>query len=243
MHLIKVNAINSTNSYGREMFKKNPSMSPTCILAERQLQGRGQRGTHWYSRPGQNLTFSIIFPKPPVSLNQQFLLSAVTSIGLIKGLRELNIPKLKVKWPNDIMAANYKIGGVLIENVVSDGKLSATIIGIGLNVNQTDFERLPKASSLKLISGNSFEPEEVLNAILSPLEEQLNNLATDPKKYILQDYQKLMFRKDIASTFQSPDGRFFAGVINGVSSNGKLMIEVEDEGVKEFDLKEVKLCF
>ena len=244
MHLIKVNAINSTNSLAREMFRENPRMAASCIVAEEQLEGRGQRGTSWNSHRGQNLTFSILWPDPNISLVRQFLLSAVVSTGILHSLKKFNVPKLKVKWPNDIMAANYKVAGILIENVVADGKIAASILGVGLNVNQTDFDGLPSAGSLKLLTGQNFSREEVLDAVLTSLESALTQMEDLNSEEILRKYESHLFRIGQPSTFQLPDLTMFPGIIEGVSPEGKLRVRTEDgEELQEFDLKEIKLCF
>ena len=243
MHLIKVNAINSTNSFGREMFRANPMMPATCIVAEKQLQGRGQRGTIWESIPGQNLTFSVVYPKPGIPPGHQFLLSATVATSIVRTLASFNLPKLKVKWPNDIMSANSKIGGILIENVITEGKVVASIIGIGLNVNQTNFEGLPFAGSMKTASGIQFNTQEVLELLLKDLEKDLDELSGKNSEEILKAYKKHLFRKQIPSTFQLPDATYFSGMIVDVFLNGKLLVKTEDDLLKEYDLKEIKLCY
>lgn len=243
MHLIKVNAINSTNTYAREMFKENPDLAATCVVAEQQLEGRGQRGTSWSSNAGQNLTFSVFYPRPGLPASHQFLLSSVVAVSLVKRLATFGIPRLMVKWPNDIMAANSKIGGILIENILGDGKMIGSIIGVGLNVNQTDFEGLPSAGSLKLATGHHFDRDEVLHHLLESLEAALKGLAQRRPQEILEDYRQHLFRYRIPSTFQLPDLSLFTGMIEDVSLNGKLCIRNADQQLQEFDLKEVKLCF
>ncbi len=243
MHHIKVNAINSTNSFAREMLREKSLLPATCITAREQLQGRGQRGTTWTTQPGQNLTFSIIWPKPAISLANQFLLSAVVSTAIVECLEAMNVPRLKVKWPNDIMAANLKIAGILIENIITEGKLSASIIGVGLNVNQTDFTHLPAAASMKLVCGRHFDLEEVQDTLLSYLENALQNMADVRSDNILKRYKERLFRKNVPSTFQLPDTTLFTGIIEDISQNGKLLVRREDDALQEFDLKEIKLCF
>lgn len=243
MHLIKVDAINSTNSFARQMFKETPEMSTTCIVARQQLEGRGQRGTSWLSQPGQNLTFSLIFPNPRVSPSCQFLLSASVSTAVVEALNIFEIPKLKVKWPNDIMTANYKIGGILIENVITEGALAATIIGVGLNVNQTTFPDLPAAGSLKLAAGRDFDLDEVLARITTLLEQELENVRDSRSEEILRLYKNHLFRINIPSTFELPDKTLLTGIIEDVGLNGKLKVKIKDDLFKEFDLKEIQLCY
>ncbi|GAB2767417.1 biotin--[acetyl-CoA-carboxylase] ligase [Salinimicrobium soli] len=243
MHLIKVNAINSTNSFAREMFRDNPGMSATCVIAKKQLLGRGQRGTTWDSEEGKNLTFSVIFPKPQILPGSQFVLSAAVATSLVKALEKFDLPKLKVKWPNDIMSANLKIGGILIENVISEGKVAATVIGVGLNVNQEEFIGLPGAGSMNSVSGKYFDLDKVLDQLLEVLEESLYALNSCSSEAVLKEYKKHLFRMQIPSTFQLPDESYFTGMIADVTPAGKLLVKTEDELLQEYDLKEIRLCY
>lgn len=243
MHLIKVDAINSTNSFARELFREDPGLKTTCIVAEKQLQGRGQRGTTWNSNPGENLTFSVFIPKPKIAPNKQFLISALVATKLAGILEKWRVPRVKVKWPNDIMAESKKLGGILIENIIGDGKISGSVIGIGLNVNQMEFGELEAAGSMKSLTGNDFDKELLLNEVLSDLEEAFSDLGPDREQDILKNYRKKLFRVDIPSTFRLPDGKLLLGIIENVSPSGKLMVRTEDEAIKKFDLKEIKLLF
>lgn len=243
MDIIKVNATDSTNSLAREMFKDNPKMPVTCVVAKVQIKGRGQRGTNWLSERGQNLTFSILFPEPGIPVSHQFLLSASVATAIVNALRKFNVPKLKIKWPNDIMAGNYKVGGILIENVISEGNLATSIVGIGINVNQIDFENLPHASSLKLVTGIHFSIEELLHQLLISIEGKLKDLSLKRADQILNSFKKRLFRLQVPSTFQMPNNSLFTGMIEDVSSIGKLVVKLEDNDLKEFDLKEIKLCY
>ena len=243
MLIIKVNATASTNSLAREWYQSNKNLSPTCIQAFDQISGRGQRGASWLSNAGENLTFSVIYPSPEVSVQTQFVLSAGVGLALLDALNELKIKNLKLKWPNDIMAANFKIGGILIENILNAGKIGTTIIGVGLNVNQLAFPGLPKAASLKSLTQREFETETVLELILIHIERFLNSLKTTPALKILSRYEQELFRKNKASTFELPDGNFLTGIIKGITPAGLLKVQVEDDIIKTFDLKELKLLF
>ena len=243
MRIIKVDAIDSTNSLARDLFREKTVEEPFCVVANEQLKGRGQRGSSWNSKPGQNLTFSVLLPKPQVSVIHQFLLSAAVATSIISVLQRLNIPKLKLKWPNDIMSANYKIGGILIENIVSEGVLSASILGIGLNVNQTDFPGLPAASSLKLATGQMFSTDELLEKILNKIEADFKEISDESAEGIMEAYKKKLFRKGMVSTFQKRDMSFFTGIIEDVTLSGLLVVRTESNDREEFDLKEVRLCY
>ena len=243
MHLIKVDAINSTNSFTRELLKENPGLPLTCVVAKKQLQGRGQRGTTWEAEEGKNLTFSVFLPKPGIGPAHQFLLSATVAVSLVSALEKFNLPRIRVKWPNDILSANQKIAGILIENILAEGKVMGSIIGVGLNVNQDEFEGLPQAGSMKSVTRNEFNPEVVLEVVLKEMESGFQELAEVNSEVILKDYQKHLFRRLIPSTFKKPDGKLFTGIILGVTPTGKLLVQAEEGVTTEYDLKEISLCY
>lgn len=243
MRIIKVSATESTNSFARDWYHSHKSFDAVCIVAYEQTSGRGQRGAGWYSNAGENLTGSVIIRDPKIEISDQFLLSAGVGLAIIKALNELKINKLSLKWPNDIMAANFKIGGILIENILTNGRIGASIIGIGLNINQLIFPGLPQASSLKAVTDRGFHVEEVLQPILNKLEIFFSSLCDTSADTIIQEYEEKLFRRNKISTFQLPDGKLLPGIIKGITSTGLLKIQVEDNVIRTFDLKELKLLF
>lgn len=243
MHIIKVNATDSTNSLAKEWLQSNRNTKATCIVAFEQTRGRGQRGAVWSSNAGENLTFSVIFPFPAISLSHQFLLSAGAGLAITECLNTLGKGNFKLKWPNDIMAAGFKIGGILIENILANGRIEAVIIGIGLNVNQMEFPGLPKAASLRKLWGKEIEKEMLLEKLLEKLEATITSLSDDMRENLLCRYEKDLFRRNKASTFQFPDGKLFTGIIKGVTPEGLLRVRAEGEKLRIFDLKQVKLLF
>jgi|SRR5690606_8588287 len=243
MRIIKVSATESTNSLAREMYQSNKNAAPFCIIAEDQIAGRGQRGTSWVSNTGENLTMSVVFPKPAVEIQEQFLLSAAVALAVLDALNTLNINNLKLKWPNDIMSANYKIGGILIENILSNGSISAAIIGLGLNINQLHFSGLPKAASLKSLYGKDYDVNWLGEIISTSIETKLEAMRTIPAKQILKEYENKLFRRNKVSTFIYPNGDLLTGIIKGITPTGLLKVMVEDDVFMFFDLKEIKLLF
>lgn len=243
MRIIKVNAINTTNDFARNLYAGKSDFKPSCVWALNQTHGRGQRGAGWEANPGQNLTFSILYPKIQVEVDRQFLLSAAVSVAVVKALENFNIPNLKVKWPNDIMSGNFKIGGILIENILKNNEMSASVIGIGLNVNQVEFPDLPQAASLKMLTGISYNLEEVLAGLLDSVKGSLDSISIHNQSKVLEEYAEKMFRKDVVSTFQYPDNSYLTGIIRGVTTTGRLNVEIENSVFKTFDLKELKLMY
>ena len=241
MHIIKLNAIDSTNAYLKAISVKKVPKDFTVVVAEEQTKGRGQMGAHWQSETSKNLTLSLFKEVSLLKVEQQFYISKVAALAIIKTLEILNIPKLSIKWPNDILSANKKISGVLIENVIKNNKLQGSIVGIGLNINQKFFNNLPKASSLHLLTGVVYNKDEVMSMLLKQLEFYFKKLESLSFKDISEEYESLMFRINKPSTFKGLNETQFIGYIKGVSEEGKLQILLEDDIVKAFDLKEVSL--
>ena len=243
MLIIKLNAIDSTNSYLKQLSMEEFIADDTIVVANYQTQGRGQMGTSWVSTDSKNLMFSVFKEVSFLPAEQSFYISIATSLAIIKALEQFLIPKLRVKWPNDILSENKKICGVLIENVIKQSHLKATIIGIGLNVNQTNFNNLPKASSLHLLTGKVFDLDEVLRVILENLTFYFNLLKEEKYQELKDTYESLLFRKDKPSTFKNAEGSLFSGFIKSISNSGNLQVLLEDDVLKEFDLKEVSLLY
>lgn len=243
MEIIKLNATNSTNTYLKNLLKEKQVKDLSCIWALSQTQGRGQQGAKWISEPGKNLTFSVLKKFKNLSSEYHFLLNMEVSLAIFRALKKLYIPDLAVKWANDILSSKKKICGILIENTLHKEQISASIIGIGVNVNQIFFNDLPNVSSLQKIMGHPFDLEEVLLLICQELEVSLKSLSPTRFETMLDEYHTHLFRKDKPSTFEYPNGERFMGYIRGVSHNGQLQVEQEDALMSSFSLKEIKLLY
>lgn len=243
MQIIKLNATESTNSYLRDLYSKQKVVDYTVVLAKKQKKGRGQMGTVWSSQEGKNLTFSVFKGLKGLDIENTFFVSIVTSLAIVKALKALNISNLKIKWPNDILSDNYKICGILIENVIKNNELDSCIIGIGLNVNQMEFKDLPKASSLKLLTGIHYTLDEVLNEIVNKMEQYFIKLRKGNLSDLMKEYESHLFRKNKPSTFTSTEGTMFSGYIKGITNSGKLSVLLEDNIISEYDLKEITLLY
>lgn len=241
--LLKLDATESTNRYLKDLLRSENPLDYTVVVAEKQLNGRGQMGTVWESEGGKNLTFSVLRRFDALNVKHQFVLNIAVSVAVHDVLNEFLVPDVTIKWPNDIMSGSKKVCGILIENVLKGERVGQSIIGIGLNVNQTNFTNLDKASSLQRITGRKFDLEELLHSLLEHLWLQLESIDAKTVTQLLPTYEKLLFRKDKPSTFRNDQGEMFMGFIRKVSPIGKLVIELEDQVLKEYDLKEVNLLY
>jgi len=243
MRIIKLNAIDSTNSFLRQLSNEELVEDFTVVVTEHQTNGRGQMGTQWESQDGKNLMFSVFKQVSGFDVTSHFYLSMAVSIAVFEALKTFQINGLKIKWPNDILSEQQKLCGVLIENVIKQNQLQSSIIGIGINVNQTIFNDLPNASSMQLISGKHFNRDQVLHEVLKQLEHYFSILDTKSYDLLKQAYETNLFRKDKPSTFKDKEGHLFSGYIKGVSESGHLNVLIEDDIVKSYDLKELQLLF
>lgn len=243
MHIIKLNAIDSTNSYLRKRYLDKELEDFTVATANEQTHGRGQMGTTWESESGKNLTLSVFKKINCLAIDQQFYVSMASSLAVLKTLKKMQIHGLSVKWPNDILSDNQKLCGVLIESIVRKQELDAIIVGIGLNVNQTYFSKGINASSLKNITGMHYNIDEVLHDLLIEVKKYVVLLVENKLQQISDEYHNHLFRKDKPSTFKDKKGNLIMGFIKGVSNTGRLQVLLEDEVMKEFDMKELQLMY
>ncbi|MEO8933372.1 MAG: biotin--[acetyl-CoA-carboxylase] ligase [Xanthomarina sp.] len=243
MPIIKLNATDSTNNYLKRLTANQVLEDGTVVVTDFQTSGRGQMGTIWTSEASKNLMFSILKDVSWLPIDRSYYISMATALAIIKTLHRFKIPKLHIKWPNDILSEELKICGVLIENVIKQNQLNKSIIGIGLNVNQTNFTGLPKASSLHLISGAVFKLDELLQTLKTDLNVYFKLLEKGKYQELKVAYEKALFRKDKPSTFKNAEGVMFSGFIKGVANSGNLQVLVENQAVQEFDLKQIQLLY
>lgn len=243
MRIIKLDAIDSTNTYLKKLSVAGVTEDGLTVVAKDQTQGRGQMGTVWSSQQAKSLTFSVFKDVSFLEASQHFYISMAVSLAIYEALNSLGLKDIKVKWPNDILSDNKKIAGVLIENVIKMNVISGSVIGIGLNVNQTDFTGLPSASSLLLLSGQVYNLDEVLDTILTQIALHFTDLKNKQFQIFKTTYESHLFRKNKPSTFKDVEGSVFSGYIMGISDIGQLLVKVEDNIIKSFDFKEVTLMY
>lgn len=243
MNIIKLNAIASTNNYLKQLCVSQPIESFTIVITDNQTQGKGQRGNQWCSEPFKNLTFSVLVKNLLNLESSVFDLNVAVSLSIIQALETFKILNLSIKWPNDILSDGKKIGGILIENSISGQNAVYSVVGIGLNVNQTDFGDLPKASSLKNIAQKEFDKEAILFEIISKIKQNCMFISMGKSDELWKKYHDYLFRKRIPSVFETPNGTKFMGIIIQVLKNGKIQIMLEDDIIKEFDLKEIAMAY
>lgn len=222
------------------MTKSNDVKSFTTVVTAQQLFGRGQVNNKWVSEPFKNLTFSTLIRFETLFSLHQNQLNFAVSLAVFKALKQYDIPNLKIKWPNDIMSANKKLCGILTENVVKGKKITSSIIGIGVNVNQEIFPaELTKAISMKTILKKEVSLELLLKDALEQLKKYIGFLEAKKFDLLEKQYLKNLYKKEVPAMFKNTDNTLFMGIIKGVSTNGSLQVALENSTVKEFKIKEI----
>ena len=243
MKLIKLNAIDSTNTFLKQLATSEVVENFTVVSAEHQTNGKGQRGSEWLIESGKNLTFSVLYSKIANSKTNLFTLNVIVALSVVEGLQKISSKEFKIKWSNDILAENKKIAGILIENSIKSQTEVQSIIGIGINVNQENFENLPQASSLCLLEQQFFDKDLLLKNVVNQLENNLEQLNQLSEAYFWEKYHNYLFKKNIVSTFEDSNGNRFVGKIIKVTSEGKLKVQLENDSEIDFDIKEVKMLY
>ena len=241
--------VDSTNT---QLMNDKDSLPDRSVYAALfQTAGRGQKGNRWESRAGENLTFSILLKPACIAVSEQFILSQIVALGLLDYLAGEDVTAT-IKWPNDIYVGDRKICGTLIENTLADGKIAASIAGIGLNMNQREFDpSLPNPTSLTLQTGKSYDVKEELPRLLSCCFRYYDQLDSDYARngfdaaYLARLYRRgawhffeEMPSSDIPTEHRS--GLRIEARILGIDTKARLLLEHRDGTLRAYGFKEIK---
>jgi BirA family biotin operon repressor/biotin-[acetyl-CoA-carboxylase] ligase len=247
---IELQKIDSTNNYALRQIHAGLAQHGLAVFAHKQMEGKGQRGKIWSSDNDSNMALSIAIKPAPLTIAQQFQLSACIAVAVQEFFRKYAGIDTRIKWPNDLYWKDRKAGGILIENVIGGQKPEVrgqkpekstwqwAVIGIGININQTAFPpELPNAVSLKQITGESSNPIELAKELCNIIDNYFHELITKGFENILSIYLSHFYKRDKKVKLKK-DNRIFDAVIKGISSTGKLIVQhgIEEEfGVGEVE--------
>ncbi len=216
-------SINSTNIYAMEQLQANLAEHGAAFFADEQTNGKAQMGKHWHSLPGQNILLSVIMNTKALSLSKPFPLSAAIALACIDVLQQYIQEDLSIKWPNDIYWRDRKTGGILIENLITGNKWPWSIVGMGININQTVFEGMEqKAVSLKQITGKTYSAVAIAKELCTFLTARLTQLELVGSNAIMDDYQQLLYKRNQSARLKKGNiiGTY---TIIAVSEDGELV--------------------
>jgi BirA family biotin operon repressor/biotin-[acetyl-CoA-carboxylase] ligase len=230
----------STNAYAQLLLSKSKPSEGTVISARNQTIGRGQIGSLWESEPDKNLNLSVILYPTFLPIQQQFQLNQAISLGVRDFVAKYVQKLVKIKWSNDIYVNDNKICGILIQNTLKGVQIQSSIVGLGININQTDFlSNPPNPTSFKLETQRDFDLSEMKRTLCECLEPRYFQLKNRRHDELYLEYLSQLYRYQERALFQRPNGEAFMGMITGISDIGKLEIETSGK-MEEFAIKEVK---
>jgi BirA family biotin operon repressor/biotin-[acetyl-CoA-carboxylase] ligase len=240
-NVIFLSETESTNSYAIELLKNVKVINGTVVHTYNQTKGRGQRGNTWMSENARNLTFSVILTNDILGSFNQFYLSKIAALACYDLMAHyLNSSQfdIKIKWPNDILVNAQKIGGILIENVFNGQKLQYSVIGIGLNINQLNFDGIANATSIAKLS-SEINIDEALKVFYRYLEKYALFLKQQKLDVINELYFASLYGYKSILPFKLNQQviNFF---LDGVNTDGKLKLLDEKKQICLFDNKEIE---
>ena len=240
--IIRIAETDSTNRYLCDLESKD-NTDMTVVVTEFQRAGKGQGGNSWESERGKNLLFSVLVHPCGVEASRQFIISMAVSNAIRRTLAAETTEKVSIKWPNDIYVGDRKICGILIENRLAGSRIKDCIIGIGINVNQTQFlSDAPNPVSLKMIDGRERDKEILLQSVLDNIAaetEALNSHAAD-REATESEYKKHLYRRDGYHLYSDSCGEFEAR-IHGIEPDGHLLLADKGGNIRRYAFKEVRI--
>lgn len=192
------------------------------VAADFQEAGRGQGSNRWFSDAGENMLCSILF-RPPVPAARQFLFNQYFSLTVRKFLLRY-VPEVQVKWPNDIYVSDRKIAGILIEHSVVGDRISRTIAGIGLNINQKEFPSpLPNPTSIYRETGVRHDVGALTAELVALYAAEYGRLCEENADVLQSEYLACLYQRDEFCSYLIGDERVTAR-IDGVDAYGRLLL-------------------
>ncbi len=243
---VLIDETTSTQTFASELLKSEAIPHGTTVIARHQSQGKGRHDNVWMTTPGANFTGSIILKYEegmedfPISMISMFAAIAVRECMSLF----VQAP-VYIKWPNDIIVTSKKLAGILISNQWKGKRLESSILGIGINVNQTVFNPdLPKAGSLSSLVGYELGLNTIIETLLNCLNTHFDRLIESPYSETFNTFQNNLLGLNETVAIQFPQEKHIRqGKIVGVQLDGKILVALEESRISAYDIDEIKLIF
>ncbi len=238
--ILEFEKVTSTNSAAEKLLVEGKPVEGSVITARYQSGGQGLGTNVWESRIGENLLMSLIVYPDFIRPGQQFLLHKISSLAVLDAVRYFTHSEdVTIKWPNDIYAGKKKIAGILTKNVISGEVIKSSVIGIGLNVNQINFnDQLPNPVSMKMIGDETFDIRQVMEGLCKYFNYYYKLLHQNNLDEIDELYLNALLNHHVEANYRV--GKvIFAGIIEGVTEFGRLQVR-HGRQIREFDVKEIE---
>ncbi len=221
---IELLSVESTNSYAIDAIQTNIVESGTVFFAHQQTKGKGQRGKNWNADAGQNITLSCVINTKTLFIQHQFALSASVALACRRFLEKYIGDNTTIKWPNDIYWNDRKAAGILIENIVRGNDWQWAVIGIGININQTNFDdSLKNPVSLKQITGKHFSVLTLATELCQEIDIAYKKMLLN-KAETVEAYNQYLYKKNQLVQLKKDSAKFTC-IIDRVDDLGELQVK------------------
>jgi BirA family biotin operon repressor/biotin-[acetyl-CoA-carboxylase] ligase len=241
--IIHLETVDSTNKFALDFAETSAIKNGLVIWADEQTAGRGHGENSWESKSGKNLTFTLVIKPLYISPARQFTITQMVSVALQNTLEKFTGRNdIRIKWPNDIYAGNKKLAGMLIQNVIKGEELDLSVIGIGLNVNQQQFNlRVPNPVSIIHLIKKETERKHLLQEFLKEFQNEYEKSGSPLfQEMIGKSYFEKMYLFNEWANYKAGD-EIIGGKIKGVGPYGHLILVLENGEERQFGFKEVEL--
>ena len=233
-----LDSVDSTNNYAMAKVRTGMAEHGQAFVAKEQTAGKGQRGKNWQMEPGQNIALSLIVKADKLKQEQQFLLSMAVSLGVYDFFEKYAGDQTKIKWPNDLYWCDRKAGGILIETVFKGMHWKWAVVGIGININQTRFNKsLLNPVSLQQITGNKYDVIEMATELCSFVMKRVEKISAQATKKMVTEYNLHLYKLNEPVKLKKANA-VFKTMVKEVSMHGQLC--TIDTTERHFDFGEVE---
>lgn len=244
MNIIYIPEIDSTSSELHRQLRDYDLPHGYCIITDYQTDGYGQASNRWESDRAQNLLFSLLLRPHVIDPSEQFVITEIVTLSILRALQPEISEEITVKWPNDIYVRDRKLCGMLIENTLCGHKIDSCIVGIGINVNQTEFRsEAPNPISLGQISGHGYDRAGLLKPIIENILALYDDLVRDNtigfRRQLHDYYLSHLYRRTGYHSYKTPSGQPFLATIHDITPQGLLVLRDEEETFRHYAYKEV----
>jgi BirA family biotin operon repressor/biotin-[acetyl-CoA-carboxylase] ligase len=237
-NILILDSVDSTNNYAMALIQGGKSIDGNAVFAMEQTNGKGRRGRQWESNKGDNIILSISLQMQWLPVSQQFQLSVAIALGCFDLVSKYAPKKASIKWPNDIFLNDTKAGGILIENTIKGTLWQWAVAGIGLNINQTNFESTGiNATSLSMVTKRTYSILQLAEELYEVALKRINELKSGYFLSMLETYNKHLFAKNRIVLLKK-ENEIFETKILRVSDTGQLI--THDKTERKFNFDEVE---
>lgn len=232
---IQLDSVDSTNNYAAKLLSEGKLAHGTVILADKQTEGKGQRGNKWHVSTEKQFICSVFLETAFLSVERYWYLNLAVANAVRSSVSHYISEKTFIKWPNDILVNNRKLAGILIETTWNAGKIVGAVVGVGINIHEES--GLERSGSLADFTDHLPEPLEMAMLFASLLELQFERLRKGEWNVVMEEYLGSLWML-YQQTEVEIQGALTNGMIKGINENGSLLFEIAGT-TNAYDIKEI----